>query len=619
MLSRMLLRMAISSTTPHCIKIFRLYEAFRKGAACTIADAALRALTAGFATVVVGFLLARPGMAVPIATTSVHGSIAVQLSGGGRAFEQDTGAGPKLPAGNGIRLTGDPTAEAFAASSVVVNGSEGVKEDGKIDPDTGEKDDEKRFDLVGDYIPAYEKLEKVVQTRKETLRVAEANAGGLRKKSGVHVAEVLTNELKVTRSQLTNDDGTPKNASEPNQVGLVQMAQTTSAGAQKEEPDSARATALGLGVIKGFSIQNRFDPRFAVPDAFKPSVELVWNLSTFTLSSTCCNSAALIIINATVEETGPAGKTSKQVGLNVFVENGKEVQVKSKEVNDQDKTIENAVKNGLKNRKVLDLSVKIPLSDGFRTAGGAKSDLSVFVNMIGQTRENVLIANKVEGEKAGHKPEEAPLAPRQAPSALPSANLHWDADSRTLSFDSVPINVLTSGAQVGIDPRYLSDPLVGAMLVIDPVTHIGDFGDVELFEGGIVRITDGQKDLFSARMPTLAFDESLFDLQGFGLFGALLDIVIDETLGSLWLADYTNSLLSGLQQLSIGLGSPLMDIVGSSSFADAPSFNHSAEFAISFSIATIPTPSSLPLFVLGLLGLCVVASARLARHRHLTN
>ncbi|MCB1800533.1 MAG: PEP-CTERM sorting domain-containing protein [Gammaproteobacteria bacterium] len=148
----------------------------------------------------------------------------------------------------------------------------------------------------------------------------------------------------------------------------------------------------------------------------------------------------------------------------------------------------------------------------------------------------------------------------QAGSVGNDAAAHWDAATRSLTFDHIPINVLSNDAQRWVAGQYRHDPLAGGHLEIDPLVYAGALGEDRYFIGNEIRMVgpDGNV-LFWAALPTLKFDDKLIAEQGFNLFAPLLNLDWQEGNGSTWLDRFSKRMGNYdlfIPELFIGLDIP---------------------------------------------------------------
>jgi hypothetical protein len=132
--------------------------------------------------------------------------------------------------------------------------------------------------------------------------------------------------------------------------------------------------------------------------------------------------------------------------------------------------------------------------------------------------------------------------------------LFWDSNKNELSFSAIPIEILSNGGDTSLQ-KYSNDPLNGGHIEIDPLIYIESDNGIDYFEGNEIRLVDLYGNtLLTASLPTVAFDNKLYEIDGFNLFAPILNI-LEVNSGSQWLEDYlskggVDSLL--LNELFIG-------------------------------------------------------------------
>lgn len=181
-----------------------------------------------------------------------------------------------------------------------------------------------------------------------------------------------------------------------------------------------------------------------------------------------------------------------------------------------------------------------------------------------------------------------------------TTKLSWDARESQLSFSDIPIEILSDGSDTSLQ-KYADDPLNGGHIEIDPLKYIESVDGVDFFEGNEIRLVDiNGETLLSASLPTVVFDEALYDTDGYNLFAPILNILdINSSVESLWLQDYLNkggvdSLL--LNELFIGF-----DTEGVSWDTD---FNAPVSAFLSYTgaeTAKVPEPITPILLLIGIL------------------
>lgn len=185
-----------------------------------------------------------------------------------------------------------------------------------------------------------------------------------------------------------------------------------------------------------------------------------------------------------------------------------------------------------------------------------------------------------------------------------TVKMFWDPDAEMLSFSRIPIDVLNNGIGNGLQTKYIDDPLNGGYIEIDPLSYLETEDGNSYFEGDEIRLIDKfGNTLLKASLPTLVFDDDLYDLNGFNFFAPLLNILDVNLVDSLWLKDYFEQ--GGLDTLLLN---ELFIGVDTEGFFWDQRFEAPVIASLSytgFSEAKIPEPMMLILFLIGLIMLIV--------------
>jgi hypothetical protein len=205
---------------------------------------------------------------------------------------------------------------------------------------------------------------------------------------------------------------------------------------------------------------------------------------------------------------------------------------------------------------------------------------------------------------------EAPLAPvspvgERAGSEETGAMAYWNAGKRQLSFDQLPVNLLLDAGGASISGDNGTDPLFNAYLEIDPLVYIGEFDRDGYFEGtGNVRLIshDGAI-LFEAPLSGLGYDQRLYDLEGFNLFGPLLGATQIAAGDSHWLTAFyqrMNGKKFYLPELFLDIGPSMQQALPGGRWDS--DFSAPANAALSFAgPQVVSLPGSATLVLIGLL------------------
>lgn len=188
------------------------------------------------------------------------------------------------------------------------------------------------------------------------------------------------------------------------------------------------------------------------------------------------------------------------------------------------------------------------------------------------------------------------------------AQLSWDADTGTLTIAPVVIDLLNDRSSNRFNDKFADDPLNGGFLEIDPLQWVKDADGRKYFTGDQVRLLDKDNNvLFRASLPSLVFEDELFELQGFNLFAPILNILETNTGTSQWLQDYTSKIsIDALLLPELFIGFDPMGMGSGDSFWNK-NFSTSARAILSFSgiPSNIPEPLSIYLVMIGLIALMI--------------
>lgn len=530
--------------------------------------------------------------ALPLAMTDVGFNVQVRVQGR---------VPPPGAAGNGIAIVPNPAASAAAGAVSYVRavGAAGIREAALFSPlpppEPAASAAARGRGIMWDVF-LRNNFAGVPVGNTNAAGVAVATAGPLGVTSAPHIATVAANRLRVDLPPFTRLGGATFNGQV---LTTFEVLQKTEARTRAAEPEYADANAMSRGQLNGVTLRNTFAAG-AVPAGFAPRLELGWAINQMTLRAEPAFARAFVRHDVVVNGTA--------YGFQHQVING---------VQDSAYFGDDATKRALDGWFTANagqaantwrlnppprppLTTNVPLAGALLVAGG-ELPLTIENRNYAFSFESPPVANGKDKERAGHRPgsSRAPAAP----------NMHWNAATQTLSFDDVPINTLLRDDGDGVDARYAADPILGAMLHVDPLVYAFDADGRRYFAGGRVTISDGVTDFFSALLPALILDESLFDREGVNLFAPMRDAEIDLGAGSLWLQDYFDRMVGGeplLPNLFVSLGSR----IGGAGDPFATSFDGVAGLDIGFS-----TPVSEPPFAWATALLALVAWRRRARRR----
>lgn len=414
---------------------------------------------------------------------------------------------------------------------------------------------------------------------------ALAQAAPVTVTSDPHTAEVSLNKLQISLLPGTRAGG---NTLEGQPLAEFQIFQRTEART-REPPEEkfANSNAISRGQVSGITLTNRF-PVGGVPFGFNPRIELVWQLNRMSLRADPKFARAFMRHEVLVNDV-PFGFKLDMIDGKLTSSYSGDAAAKAAfdtwfQVNARQRDNRYALNPG-----AGALSVNAPLG-GELLKGRGQLSVKLENRNYEFSFELPPLANGKAKEGAGHEP------PQPGPGGVnPTPNMHWNAATETLTFDDVPVNTLVRDHGEGIDPRYAGDPMLGAFLHVDPLVFAFDVDGQRYFAGGHVTIGDGVTQFFSARLPALVLDESLYESQGINMFAPLTDILINLDMGSLWAQDYFDRMLFDgalAPEFFVSLANRLMLPGGADPFAD--SFDLFAGVDVSFS-TTVAEPNSIAL------------------------
>ncbi len=547
--------------------------------------------------------------ALPIAETQSDITIAASVLGGGPYnFNLPNPPGGEINLGNGIALVANPNAQIRAgvathASAVSIAGND-LKS--ATDPAPAGETDKQRYQRVSSYlfdVDLRNDFSKIpVKTTKDPFVNARTGLVGAR--SGPHSANALTNSLSTMRSFEVVNGGTFEK--DPVPLGSFNIRQSTDAKASRAEAEGATANTLSRGLIEGAILKNRFLPPAApVPAEFQPKVQLEWDFDSLLLRAEPTTAFALSHHTVEIQQTIGNQTQNTRVGFSLLMEDGQvKVQQFFEGAAGQTEmadwfTANTELKDNLFQLKgnAPNLKINVPLLAGFHTAG-TQLTLNLESDNFESSLEITPRANGQNGPRA-----------QNAPAGNPTFSLlHWNAEEQKLWFDDIHLSLLSDGTVEGTAPAYQSDLLADSgreiVMRIDPLQRLFSDNGLEYFSGTTLRILDGVDEsvLYSAEMPVMVFDPSLFGFEGFNLFVPLYNEELFSS-ESKWLLDYLarTVLPPELQpQLFLGFSSPNED--GSWNGIWDSSFDISVAASLSFT-QPVPEPGTLALLALGMVTL----------------
>lgn len=328
---------------------------------------------------------------------------------------------------------------------------------------------------------------------------------------------------------------------------LFQSAYHSHAESLTPEPLFSKAAATGQGSLIGVVTGSE------TPSSASPFLDLSWHFNTFNLQSTPTASFSYISDTVNIVQqslANPEIATVTSIGYYLAMENGK-LTTRFSGPSGAAQHIESWFENNL-NVSLNNLSLK-----------PNTNPLSIQIPILDRLdNDQVVIA--IENQHTEYSIEAPPSATFQVGEKMGNFNhdgtpvLHWDTETGTLTFDPIPINFLGSNSSNQFNEKFIDDPLNGGILEIDPLTLTAETEKGEYFSGDEIRLIDNNgHTIFKASLPSLIFDNGLFDQQQYNLFAPLLNFLEVDTGNSPWLQNYMSkidfdSLL--IPELFIGFG-----------------------------------------------------------------
>ncbi|MBN2700630.1 MAG: hypothetical protein ACPW60_03645 [Methylohalobius sp. ZOD2] len=368
-------------------------------------------------------------------------------------------------------------------------------------------------------------------------------------------------------------------------IATISTAHKTDAIAYSSEPLIAKAVTGSQGGVTGIGVQT--DATCQPETDTNSLLNIAWNAHQLDLQAH--PTVAFAVMRDTVNVVQQVGDqvSIDTVGFVIYVENGKTTRIPIGSPSNH-QSIEDWFQQNLSqsdegvslNGNPAPLNVPVVLMDPCNPQNSTL--LSIQNTHTEGSYEVPPRAVPQVAEKAGYVP----------PTPDPGPNIHWNPNTNRLSFDPVPINVLTGG------PRYQNDPLNGGTLEIDPLLHFTDHDGREYFTGDELRILDKDGNLLlQTTLPTLVYEDTLEDEQGFNLFAPILNIEQAQKGISDWLDDYLSELTPDselIPELFVGL-----DFTDEDLWEEV--FSQPAKVVLSFTgLSQVPAPNPLALLLIGL-------------------
>lgn len=300
-------------------------------------------------------------------------------------------------------------------------------------------------------------------------------------------------------------------------IASINSSFNTFASSTFNEPLFSRAAAISQSSIAS-----------QVAPATSSALNLDWKFSTFNLQAEPTSSFAFISDAIIIRQTLGTNSQQNIIGFYTFLENGKQTTGfvgNPEEIQAMEEWFAN---NMVQTGNSLGL---IENSDS----------LNIDINLLESENDSLLV--HVENYHTETSYEAPPAATNQVGNTAGHTyfeeedrtyQLHWDADSRFLSFDKMPINTLINTQ----NQHNQNDPLSNGYIEIDPLYLLTHLDGRDYFLGGELRLYDEHDQLvFRASLPSIAFDDKLFESQGFNMFAPILNILEADPIASNWLQE----------------------------------------------------------------------------------
>lgn len=282
------------------------------------------------------------------------------------------------------------------------------------------------------------------------------------------------------------------------------------------EPLFARAAALSQGVLDGAILGGL---------GTDSSLNLSWNLKRLALEVE--PSAGLALLSQRIQffqvSANELKKSLGEVGLLIWLEDGKA------SLRIFDGSNSSVLQGQVGKNLTLDLDAPIQTSIALPETKDPIAlrivDTRTEISMAAAPRASIPILTGI-GSSFAFERDDTP-------------RMQWNPDTGILSFSPLPIN-WRGGVLSGKDDDEL---FLGGKINIGDFHYIGESDGRRYFAGGTVTLTDNQgRVMFSASLPALVLENSLFQLHGFNFFAPILNILEVKPNSSRWLDGFMDLL-----------------------------------------------------------------------------
>lgn len=398
----------------------------------------------------------------------------------------------------------------------------------------------------------------------------KASAGLTNGSMSGHIADATTSAT-ILPGSIAAQGGTALSAK---RIASMDFAGFTRAESLFDQPLGAWAESIGGAGVDSLAV---------MPLTSDASIDLSWDINRLAVKTSPSNALSVMRHVALVTQTPVSGDPSQAItallGFSILSQNGHST------VTTYELPGSTAIGDWLATAGDSNAahhpgpSVAVPLTDQFIDPLTRLPALNVSLNVAQYeySIEAPAVAVRPVAERAG--------------AVGSGAKARWDATGKRLTFDSIPIEILSSDGQSMMADRFRHDALAGAHIEIDPLLYAGNLNGRDYFLGNEVRlIADDGAILFQGAVPTVVYDDSLYSETGFNLFSPLLSPTWQQGDGSSWLDQFATRMDAEdlfMPELFIGFDlpdSPIGDWLSNDfevsadamlSFATSPAFNHS--------------------------------------------
>lgn len=354
-----------------------------------------------------------------------------------------------------------------------------------------------------------------------------------------HIANAMTT-AEILPGDIVVQGGT---ALSPKRIATMDFAGFTRAESLFDQPLGAWAESIGGAGVDSIAV---------VPLTSDASIDLSWDINHLAVETSPSNALSVMRHVAAVTQTPANGDPSQAIttvlGFSIISQNGNST-VTTYELPGSTAIGDWLARSSDPNSAMgPGPSVAVPLTDQFIDPLTHLPAVNVTLNV-------------AQYEYSIEAPAVAVRPVAQRTGAIDSgAMVRWDAAGKRLTFDPIPIEILSADGQSKLAAQFRHDPLAGAHIQIDPLLYAGSLDGRDYFLGNEVRLLAGNGEvLFQGALPTVVYDDSLYAESGFNLFSPLLSMTWQEGDGSSWMDQFVSRMDAQdlfMPELFIGLELP---------------------------------------------------------------